>query len=98
MSAQTELEQARRLLAHRELQMLRAAGVRSRGGRSWVRARGKKLAETQALVARLEARAAAEAASVCVSAHHRTPVPASPGTDRCDECWSDAAIEQASQR
>ena len=37
-------------------------------------------------------------ATTCASAHHKTPVPVSNGTDRCDECWHDAMIEQESQR
>lgn len=34
---------------------------------------------------------------ICQSTHHRREVHASPGTDRCDQCWSDAYTEQASQ-
>lgn len=53
---QKELDKARRLVAHRELQFLRATAVRSKGGRSWVRARARKLADARAYLARLEAR------------------------------------------
>lgn len=52
----TTLDEARRLLAHRELQLLRASAARTPRGRAWVKARGRKLAEAQALVKRLEAR------------------------------------------
>lgn len=60
MTAKNDLDRARRLLAHRELQLLRASSVRTRGGRAWVRTRGRKLAEARALVARLEQQSVAD--------------------------------------
>jgi hypothetical protein len=51
-----DLDRARRLLAHRELQFLRATAARTTGGRAWVRERARKVQEARALVERLERR------------------------------------------
>ena len=53
-----ELDRARRLVAHREMQLLRASAARFPGRGRYARERGKKLAEARAYLARLEARAA----------------------------------------
>lgn len=34
----------------------------------------------------------------CASSHHRREVHASPGTDRCDECWTAAQNDADAQR
>jgi hypothetical protein len=53
----SEVEKLRRLVAHRELQLIRAGSVKSKGGRGWVTQRARKLAEAKAALERAEKRA-----------------------------------------
>lgn len=50
----SEIERLRRLVAHRELQLLRATAVRTRGGIGWVRERRRKLDEAERALKRAE--------------------------------------------